>query len=138
MSHSDLENQVQSFFYQLTQEILDQSKQVNESDTEDLQDGICTQFIADGWVSYKGMSWGIAVQDKPVGIAMTFGPDWPFVGYKQVFEPRLMDGQVIWTDTQQNQCFGSASELARYGLESLAAKVHDCLPTTHGSTHIHS
>lgn len=122
---SDLDNQVQAFFQQLTQEILDQSRQVNESNQEDLQDGICTQFITDGWVSYKGMSWGVAVQDQPAGIAMTFGPDWPFVGYKQVFEPRSVNGQIIWTDKKENQSFASASELAQYGLESLAAKVHD-------------
>ncbi|MBY0358259.1 MAG: hypothetical protein K2W82_09685 [Candidatus Obscuribacterales bacterium] len=128
MSNLELGQEAKAFYVQLMREITVQAEELNHSERAELgelQDGISMQHIEDGWVSYKGMSWGVALQQEPVAISMTFGPDWPFVGHKQDLEPKLENDQVVWINNSDNKSFSSAAQLASYGLEMLAAKVHD-------------
>lgn len=125
MRQLDVDDVASCFYKQLTDEVTVLSEQLNQTNSGDLQDGISMQHIDDGWISYKGMSWGFVLKKNPTCISMTFGPDWPFVGYCQNLQPEICGDRIVWIDEQENKQFNSPLELARYGLESLAAKVHD-------------
>jgi hypothetical protein len=116
-----------NFQQELKQEIMRQCISLNAIDTDgDLHDGFVTTYLEDGWITYKGFAWGFCVHYDPVSIDMTFGPDWPFVGYRTLLKGQE-DGQLmIWIDQHNDQIkFTNAEQLANYGLQRLAAKAHD-------------
>lgn len=110
------------FECQLKQAVLAEAERLNEGNDGDMQDGFCLCHIDDGWVSYKGMSWGFVVHSDPVALDMTFGPDWPFVGHRTVLQPQLSAGRIIWTERNATEigvvCL-SAEDVARFGLSRL-------------------
>ncbi|MBX9700036.1 MAG: hypothetical protein K2X74_11410 [Acetobacteraceae bacterium] len=129
-NQSNLEIQTKFFFEEFKREVIAQCQIVNANHDGYLQDGFQIQDMEDGsgWITCKGMSWGFALQDDPACIIMTFGPDWPFVGYKHILSPQLLADKVIFINKANDNTFVSAEQLARHGLECLAKKLHDCLP----------
>ena len=128
MSDSKQLEKAHAFFDQLKAEIAELAKQVNQRNDGSLQDGFCTKDIEDGWIAYKGMSCGFALQSEPLTITMTYGPDGPFVGYKVELMPYQLGSQIAWVDAGHDLRFYSPSHLARYAMETLASRVHDTLP----------
>jgi hypothetical protein len=115
------------FFADLMHEIVTISDEVNAQNDGSMQDGFSTRTLDDGWITYKGMSCGFALQAP--NIYMTLGPDAPFVGYTMQFKASMNDdGDVVWADEKDHLFFRTANQLARYALASLASKVHDQLP----------
>ena len=131
MTNSDsLEIETKLFFEEFKHEVIAQCRIANENHDGYLQDGFQIQDMEDGsgWITCKGMSWGFALQEDPACITMTFGPDWPFVGYKHMLTPQLIANKIIFINKESDKTFIAAGQLARYGLECLAKKLHDCLP----------
>lgn len=94
-------------------------------------DGFSVNHIDDGWVKYKGMSWGFAMQRDPDVLVMTWGPDGPFVGQRRVLVPLSTDkhGEIKWLDKSTHEpVFFSLTDLATYGLATLASLVGDTVP----------
>lgn len=117
------------FFEDLKGELKKLAEDINEQNEDgSLQDGFSTRTIDDGWVTYKGMSCGFALLTDPTYVCMTFGPDSPFVGYTIKLLPSVSGEKLKWTDDKGRMQFYTANHLARFAIESLAAKVHDCLP----------
>lgn len=102
-------------------------------ETGNQQDGFSIANLDDGWVSYKGMSWGFAFHREPLCIDMTFGPDQPFVGHRKILfaEPdKYSENGLMWVDRfGEGRKWKSLKEVAQYGLQCLAAKVHESLPS---------
>jgi hypothetical protein len=122
-------NRAELFFEELKEEIITRSQLINNVMDDGNMDGFLTTNISDGWVRYRGMSWGIAVCRDPGSIVMTWGPDGPFVGSRKVLLPRESDGETVWHDEwDENLIFESAAELANYGLAVLAGMVGDTIP----------
>lgn len=128
MSDSKQLEMTHSFFDQLKQEIKSLSREINAHNDGTLHDGFCTKDIEDGWVAYKGLSCGFALQTEALCINMTYGPDGPFVGYRVQLMPYQLGSQIAWVDTNHDLRFYSPMHLARYSLETLAARAHDTLP----------
>ncbi len=115
----------QLFECQLKAAILVEAGRMNDMNEGDMQDGFCLSHIDDGWVSYKGMSWGFVVHNDPVALDMTFGPDWPFVGHRTVMQPQLSSGRIIWTERnaiELGTVCCSAEDIARFGLRRLSER----------------
>ena len=122
-------NNVDGFFSDLKSEITRQARAINQVSEETDLDGFSVDFINDGWVKYRGMSWGFALQHNPEQLVMTWGPDGPFVGVRQVLlQKDGGDGHTCWLDKSQKKMFSSVSELVGYGLANLAAMVGDEIP----------
>lgn len=119
----------QLFFEELKKAIVVLCEEINQTNDGNLQDGFCTRTIEDGWLSYKGVSCGFALHLQPTFICMTFGPDSPFVGYTNKLFPLIKGSELIWMDENGRMRFTTPKEMARYAVETLAAKVHDRLPT---------
>ncbi|MBX9573395.1 MAG: hypothetical protein K2X77_31130 [Candidatus Obscuribacterales bacterium] len=130
MSDSKQLERAHAFFDQLKQEIKSLAREVNEHNDGTLHDGFCTKDIEDGWVAYKGLSCGFALQPEPLAIDMTYGPDGPFVGYRIQLIPYELGSQIAWVDSNHDLRFYSPMHLARYCLETLAARAHDTLPSS--------
>lgn len=128
MSDSKQLEKAHAFFDQLKKEIESLAKQFNEKNDGELHDGFCMKDIEDGWVAYKGLSCGFALQSEPLCINMTSGPDGPFVGYRVQLMPYQLGSQMAWVDSSHDLRFYSPMHLARYCLESLASRAHDRLP----------
>lgn len=113
------------FECELKQEVMREAARRNELNDGNMQDGFCLAHIDDGWVSYKGMSWGFVVHSEPIAVDMTFGPDWPFVGFRTVLQPQLNEGKVIWTE-RNSMAIGtvcwSAQDVAQFGLQKLTER----------------
>ena len=129
MFKMSLEQRARQFFDELKEEIVKQAERIRADADGSIQDGLCLDHLADGWVGYKGVSWGFALQKDPVAMLLIFGPDGPFVGHKEVLHAQDMGGWIVWScgdgDGRQAAKFASPYALARYGIERLAAKVHD-------------
>lgn len=127
MNTSDIAQQAYNFQNEFKAEVMRQINQLNAIADGKLQDGFSSTYVEDGWVSLEGYSWGFVVHyENPVRIDMTFGPDWPFVGYRVTFVAKPLGGRLAWVNEQQESevCF-DASQLARYGLRKLASKAGD-------------
>lgn len=130
MSDSKQLEKAHAFFDQLKQEIGSLAQQINEKNDGTLHDGFSTKDLNDGWVAYKGLSCGFALQAEPLCINMTYGPDGPFVGFRVQLMPYQLGSQLTWVDANHDLRFYSPLNLARYCLETLAARAHDTLPPT--------
>lgn len=123
----------ESFNDQLKAEIRQLCDELHGQDLfGDQQDGYTTWHLDDGWVSYKGMSWGFTFHCDPLCIDMTVGPDQPFVGYRKIIyaeESQFGEHGLVWVDRYgTGRQWQSLKELAQYGLQCLASKVHETLP----------
>ncbi|HEY9787747.1 MAG TPA: hypothetical protein V6D17_20330 [Candidatus Obscuribacterales bacterium] len=128
----NLDERADLFFDELKAEIIRQIGYINANAPQDEPafDEFWVDNIEDGWIRYKGMSWGFALLHKPPRMTFTFGPDQPFVGHQEVLIPQLIGSQIVWINSSNSKgAFASARSLARYGLERLAGKCHDKLPT---------
>lgn len=130
MSDSNQLEKAHAFFDQLKCDIKSLSREINEHNDGTLHDGFCTKDIEDGWVAYKGLSCGFAFQAEPLCLNMTYGPDGPFVGYRVQLSPYQLGSQIAWVDATHDLRFYSPMHLARYCLETLAARAHDTLPNS--------
>ena len=117
--------QAHAFFEELKREVVRQANDMNTKHDGDLQDGYALLHIEDGWVSYKGYSWGFVVRLDKLEIDMTFGPDWPFVGHRSVFVAESSPSGINWVEQNGKTTMRTAEQMARFGLQRLAAKVHD-------------
>jgi hypothetical protein len=115
------------FFSEFKAEVLHQVEQLNSLHDGKLQDGFNPASIDDGWVSLKGFAWGfVLLYDEPVRLDMTFGPDWPFVGYRNTFIAKPGPAGLQWVNQQVTaERYLNAKDLANYGLRRLATKVGD-------------
>jgi len=130
MFKMSLEERARQFFDELKEEIVKQAQRIQADTDGSIQDGLSLEHLPDGWVGYKGFSWGFALQREPVAMLLIFGPDGPFVGHKEVLHAQDMGGWIVWTNgdgdgVRPSEKFASPYALARYGIERLAAKVHD-------------
>lgn len=124
MNMEELKQNAYEFQTEFKAQVLHQINELNAIADGELQDGYNSTFVEDGWVSLEGYSWGFVMHyDEPLRIDMTFGPDWPFVGYKTTFEAKPVGGKVAWVNALRPSeiCF-DASQLARFGLRKLACK----------------
>src|SRR5262245_35071522 len=88
---------VQEFVAEFKREIVRQVEKLNSTEDADLQDGFSIAYIDDCWVKYKGYAWGFVVIDEdPIMLDMTFGPDWPFVGHRTQFFAQPSPGGISW------------------------------------------
>jgi hypothetical protein len=127
MNTSDLAQNAHAFHEEFKTQILRQIDELNVIADGALQDGYSAWNIQDGWIALKGFSWGFCMHyDEPVRIDMTFGPGWPFVGYKVTFEARQMGDRMAWVNVNRpEEMLFEAEQLARYGLRKLACKAGD-------------
>ena len=118
------------FFGDLQEEIVRLAAAINQVSEDGDLDGFSVDAIDDGWVKYRGMSWGIAIQHEPDIIVMTWGPDGPFVGTRVTLVPTSNGPrELVWQNPDDEAVqFTSAKELAKYGLAALADMVGDRLP----------
>lgn len=127
MNTNDLAESVHAFETAFKTQIMLQIDELNAIGDGALQDGYNSTFIDDGWVSLKGYSWGFVMHyDEPVRIDMTFGPDWPFVGYRTTFIAQRVGDRIAWVNEQRPTeiCY-DAQQLARFALRKLACKAGD-------------
>jgi len=118
---------------QFKQAVKELVEDINSKDGDgDQQDGYTLAHLDDGWVSYKGMSWGFVVHENPLCIDMTYGPDQPFVGFRTIYcaerDPMSVEGVAWCTEFNGHERAGNLKELATICLRNLSAKVHDRLP----------
>lgn len=127
MNTEDLAQNAYAFNNEFKAAVMQQINELNAIADGELQDGFNATYLEDGWVSLKGYSWGFVMQyDNPARIDMTFGPDWPFVGYKITFAAKPIGGRIAWVNEQRSSevCF-DAPQLARLCLRKLACKAGD-------------
>ena len=116
-----------AFFDEFKTQILRQIEELNIIADGALQDGYNAWYLDDGWISLEGFSWGFVMQEgEPACIDMTFGPGWPFVGYRDSFVNKQVGEQMAWVNqAKADEVFFDAEQLARYGLRKLAWKTGD-------------
>jgi len=124
-------NKLNVFLENLKEEIVKQSATINSQSGDSELDGFLTTNIDDGWVRYRGMSWGFVQQLNPTRLVMTWGPDGPFVGKRKIFTAEANGGDdIIWHDNSDLE-LSDAAGVAAYGLARLADLVGDKIPVLH-------
>lgn len=125
MSRTELAQKAYEFVAEFKAEIMRQVEHLNTIADGNLQDGFNPMFLEDGWVTLEGCSWGfVMLYDEPIRIDMTFGPDQPFVGHRITFSAKPVGPGLAWVQqSQPNEVYYGAQQLARYGLSRLAGKV---------------
>ncbi|MDZ4836852.1 MAG: hypothetical protein SGJ27_23980 [Candidatus Melainabacteria bacterium] len=122
------ESVARDFFQELLKELESAAHEANKQKPEDDNyDGFSTENIKDGWIDYRGTSFGLALLEEPYRISFTAGPDGPFVGFKQIFAIQTGDdGKVtLILDGADNVGFESAQQLAKFALNTLTKKRHE-------------
>lgn len=127
MNSTELAQRALTFYDELKVQILRQIDELNVIADGALQDGYNAWYLDDGWISLKGFSWGFVMHyDNPVRIDMTFGPGWPFVGYRVPMVAKQIGDRIAWVNQNKpDEVVFDAEQMARYGLRKLACKVGD-------------
>ncbi len=117
---------IQSFYQEFTRELLHIARDINSRRDGDRQDGFQIANIKDGWIDYKGMSFGFALLDEPARITCTFGPDGPFVGFQEIFRLSCIGSEVECL--AENGSKYTPRGLAQLSLGRLSTKAADRAP----------
>jgi hypothetical protein len=127
MEKTGLAQSAYQFLCEFKAELLHQIYELNCRNDGELQDGFNPCFVDDGWVGLKGFAWGFVMHfDDPVRIDMTFGPDWPFTGYRTTFVAQQGNPGLTWTNQDRpEEIYFNSEQLAQFGLRRLASKVGD-------------
>jgi hypothetical protein len=128
MNTSDIAQYAYTFYDEFKAQILRQIDEVNSMTSDGtLQDGYNAWYIDDGWIALKGYSWGFVMHyDEPPRIDMTFGPGWPFVGYRITMVAQQVGDRIAWVNQNKpEEMIFYPEQLARYGLRKLACKAGD-------------
>ncbi len=121
------ESAARAFYEDFTKEVVQCAREANENKSEDDNyDGFSTENIKDGWIDYRGFSFGFALLEDPYRITLTAGPDGPFVGYQQVFSVEDENGKVkLVQEGDGSVTFDCPKELAKAVLNGLTKKLHE-------------
>src|SRR5579883_1090706 len=85
------------FVSQLKAKLTFQIDELNKLADGQLEDGFKYSCLEDGWVSLKGYAFGFVMHyDDPVHMDITFGPDCPFVGYRQSYIAVKSGNRLTW------------------------------------------
>lgn len=127
MNNADLSQSAYAYYEEFKAQILRQIDELNAIADGALQDGYNAWYLDDGWISLKGFSWGFVLQyDEPARLDMTFGPGWPFVGFRDSFIATQIGNAIAWVNEKNHdQVLFGAEQMARYGLRKLACKSGD-------------
>jgi len=119
------ESIAKSFFSDFTREVLHQAREANATTYSKELDGFHIANFKDGWVEFRGMSFGFAYLSDQNQISLTFGPDAPFVGYQQIFDLRVDGDNVKCVSLDDDAIyFNNPNEFAKYGLNRLVSKAN--------------
>lgn len=112
-----------SYYQEFTRELLNLARDINSRREGDRQDGFQIANIRDGWIDYKGMSFGFALLENPDRITCTYGPDGPFVGFQEIFRLNCIGEKVECL--AENGSKYTPRSLARYALGKLSNRAFD-------------